>query len=193
MWGCVCGGVCVCGCVWGGCGCVCVCVWGGGVGGCMGVGVCVCVCVCVGGGGVGGWVHVCVCVCGWVDGCMGVCVCVFVCVCVWGVCVCVGVGVWVWAYGLKGICDRICENLPNCGFNNYSLAANLSVLLISRLFGSNELRRLLSHLAKYGMPISFHSSLTAVKKHVPHTHDTRRERSETLTLYRNNQIIYGLT
>ena len=45
---------------------------------------------------------------------------------------------------------------------------------------------------KYGMPTPFGSLLTAVRKHVPCTRDTRK-RSEILTLYGNNRIIYGLT
>ena len=94
------------------------------------------------------------------------------------------------------ICDRICENMPNCGFNNYVLAAVLYAYIILSLlrvfFGSCELLPLLSRLGKYGMPTSFGSLLTAVRKHVPRMHDTRK-RSETLTLYGNNRIIYGLT
>ena len=92
------------------------------------------------------------------------------------------------------ICDGICENVLNCGFNNYVLAAVLyaSFYLYCVFFGSYELSPLLSRLGKYGMPTPFGSLLTAVRKHVPRTHDTRKC-SEILTLYGNNRIIYTLT
>ena len=95
----------------------------------------------------------------------------------------------------RQIHDRIRENVPNFGFNNYTLAAVLYayiILLITSFFCSYDLSPLLSRLGKYVTSTPFHSLLTAVKKHVPLTRDTRK-RSETLTLYGNNRIIYGLT
>ena len=94
------------------------------------------------------------------------------------------------------ICDRLCENVPNCGFNNYALAVGLYACIILSLlrgfFCSYELSPLLSHLGKYGTPTPFGSLLTAVRKHVPRTRDTRKW-SETLTLYGNIRIIDRLT
>ena len=77
-------------------------------------------------------------------------------------------------YNNRSICDRICEKVPNFGFNNYTLVAILSayiILSISSFFGSYELLPLLSRLGKYGRPTPFHSLLTAVRKHVPRTHN----------------------
>ena len=70
---------------------------------------------------------------------------------------------------LVHICDRICENVPNCGFNNYAIATILYpsiILSLFRFFSSYELLSLLSRLGKYGTPTPFVSLLTAVRK--PH-------------------------
>ena len=93
------------------------------------------------------------------------------------------------------ICDRISENMPNCGFHNSMLAGvfvGIHNFINIAFLGSYKLRPLISHLGNYGMSTPFRLLLTAVKIHLLRTRYTQK-RSETLTLYGNNRIMYGLT
>ena len=96
----------------------------------------------------------------------------------------------------EGKCDRICENMSNYRFNNYVLAAVLSPYIILSLLliqcfyivmNDDDVGR----LGKFETSILFRSSLTAVRKCVPRTCDTRK-RSKILTLCGYNRIIFGL-
>ena len=79
------------------------------------------------------------------------------------------------------ICDRISENMANCGFHNYMLVGvfvGIHYFINIAFLGSYKPWPLISHLGNYGMPTPFRSLLTAVKKHLPRT-CYKRKQSET--------------